>query len=336
MADNPSPELFCRNLLEMVACLHQQGYQRLRARPSMAPSGLYWRLTVNAAHSRLEPARYTSGDGSVCFGWADAAGDSPSELARKFLLRLPELADAGHGPDAAYAAWYDAVLKCCDPGVFITAHDGEMPLNGLLGIVNGAWCELPLSPEPPVARGCAKPVPVPWPRSYWVEPGRLLAACFPGDADPLVRRGKLEGLLDHGITCIINLMHADETGHDGQPFTPYAREFAQLAAKRGLVGRCLRLPVRDMSVPSREQMAAILDAVDLAYDARRGVLVHCWGGRGRTGTVVGCWLARHGHVSGDAALARIDWLRRLDPTRRKPSPETHEQREFVRRWGVGY
>ncbi|MBI5831457.1 MAG: dual specificity protein phosphatase family protein [Armatimonadetes bacterium] len=146
----------------------------------------------------------------------------------------------------------------------------------------------------------------------------------------------MEGLLDAGITCIINLMRADEVGHDGKAFTPYAREFRERAAKRGLVGRWLRLPIRDVSVPTREHMAGILDAVDLAHDAHRGVLVHCWGGRGRTGTVVGCWLARHGHVTGQDALDRIEWLRRTDPTAGKPSPETHEQREFVRRWGVGY
>ena len=34
------------------------------------------------------------------------------------------------------------------------------------------------------------------------------------------------------------------------------------------------------------------------------VYVHCWGGIGRTGTVVGCWLVRHG-MTGDEALAEF-------------------------------
>ena len=38
------------------------------------------------------------------------------------------------------------------------------------------------------------------------------------------------------------------------------------------------------------------------------VYVHCWGGIGRTGTVVGCWLVRHGLDEGDA-IARIAALR---------------------------
>ncbi len=40
--------------------------------------------------------------------------------------------------------------------------------------------------------------------------------------------------------------------------------------------------------------------------------MHCWGGVGRTGTVVGCWLVRHGLDDGDA-IARIATLRRELP-----------------------
>ena len=32
--------------------------------------------------------------------------------------------------------------------------------------------------------------------------------------------------------------------------------------------------------------------------------MHCWGGVGRTGTTVGCWLVRHGR-SGTEALAEL-------------------------------
>jgi protein-tyrosine phosphatase len=63
--------------------------------------------------------------------------------------------------------------------------------------------------------------------------------------------------------------------------------------------------------------------------------VHCWGGKGRTGTVVGCWLVRHGKATGDQALAMIQELRKNDPTRYEPSPENETQRQMVREWKPG-
>jgi protein tyrosine phosphatase len=59
--------------------------------------------------------------------------------------------------------------------------------------------------------------------------------------------------------------------------------------------------------------------------------VHCWGGVGRTGTVVGCWLVRHGLAGGDA-LARVEALRATTPKANRPSPETDTQRDLVRGW----
>jgi hypothetical protein len=65
---------------------------------------------------------------------------------------------------------------------------------------------------------------------------------------------------------------------------------------------------------------------------RRPVYVHCWGGKGRTGTVVGCYLVRHGIAEGEAALKAIQKMRRNDPKAHEPSPETREQCDFVLRW----
>ena len=89
-----------------------------------------------------------------------------------------------------------------------------------------------------------------------------------------------------------------------------------------------RFPVRDMSIPSAPLMVAILDAISDAVAVGRGVYVHCWGGVGRTGTVIGCWYVRQG-ATGEAALARVS-ERRAGIERE--SPETDEQRDFVRTW----
>jgi protein-tyrosine phosphatase len=79
-------------------------------------------------------------------------------------------------------------------------------------------------------------------------------------------------------------------------------------------------------------MRAILDAIDDSLDRDLPVYVHCWGGHGRTATVVGCWLVRHG-MSGDEALRRIAELRRAYPElRHEPAPQANVQYAMVGNW----
>jgi len=78
-------------------------------------------------------------------------------------------------------------------------------------------------------------------------------------------------------------------------------------------------------------MRQILDTLDEALQAGHVVYVHCWGGIGRTGTVVGCYLVRHG-FTGEEALQRIACWVAGTPKAHRPSPETAEQRRMVLDW----
>jgi protein-tyrosine phosphatase len=80
-------------------------------------------------------------------------------------------------------------------------------------------------------------------------------------------------------------------------------------------------------------MAAILVAIEQAVAEGDVVYIHCWGGIGRTGTVVGCHLVRRGR-SGEAALAEVDrlWRAMAKAAWKARSPETDEQADWVRRW----
>ena len=89
----------------------------------------------------------------------------------------------------------------------------------------------------------------------------------------------------------------------------------------------------DFSIPTVERMREILDAIDRAMAADRPVYVHCFGGIGRTGTTVGCWLLRHRLAEKDDVLQVLTTLRKHDQQRgRRRSPETAEQRRFVEQW----
>jgi protein tyrosine phosphatase len=75
----------------------------------------------------------------------------------------------------------------------------------------------------------------------------------------------------------------------------------------------------DPTIPENYSRGAqnVLDFIDAELAAERPVYVHCFGGIGRTGTVVGCWMIRHGLASkGDVTrvLARL----RLKDVERAP------------------
>jgi len=175
----------------------------------------------------------------------------------------------------------------------------------------------------------------PFPRSYWVVPHKLLAGSYPGSRDQSEALEKLEGLIRCGVGHVINLMEADEKDRSGEDFITYEGTLTNLAKGIGVEVNCKRHPIRDGEVPSTEMMIAILHDIDAAISQGRPVYVHCWGGVGRTGTVVGCYLARHGLATGQDCLDRIRQLRRNDPTVHRSSPETEEQRQLLLSWQRG-
>ncbi|HEU4565314.1 MAG TPA: protein-tyrosine phosphatase family protein [Gemmatimonadaceae bacterium] len=171
----------------------------------------------------------------------------------------------------------------------------------------------------------------PHPNSYWLPGGRVLAGEYPFTRDEAAGRARLRRLLDAGITCFIDLTRAGEWG-----LVPYERALREESEALGLAAEYHRLPIPDMGIPTRARMADILDAIDNACAAGHTVYLHCWGGIGRTGTVVGCHLVRCG-MSGDEALALVATLFRSmseAKTAAHPegSPQTEEQRAFVREW----
>ncbi len=173
---------------------------------------------------------------------------------------------------------------------------------------------------------------LPFPRSYWVVPGKFLAGYYPGSRDSATAQVKLKNLLEHGIRHFVNLMEKDEDNFQGEKFVAYEDRLQTMANEMGISIELVHMPIRDMNIPLVEGMVSILDEIDRAMERNPAVYLHCWGGRGRTGTVVGCYLARHGMAVGKAALDLLGELRQNDPISHLPSPETKIQAEFVRTW----
>lgn len=173
--------------------------------------------------------------------------------------------------------------------------------------------------------------PRPHDNTYWVVPGRVLAGEYPGDRDPDVARARLEAYLETGITHFIDLTE------DVDGLLPYDGLLAEIAAERGLMVEYRRHPIRDMSVPrSPQEVVSILEAIEGALRAGGRAYVHCWGGIGRTGTVVGCYLVRRGMTGEEALEALAALWPQMEKSRwYRQTPQTLEQVQFVRAWRHG-
>jgi protein-tyrosine phosphatase len=168
----------------------------------------------------------------------------------------------------------------------------------------------------------------PTPNSYWVIPQQLLAGEYPGSSYAVRTRQTLEQLIQAGITVFIDLTEKGE-------YIEY-EPFLDLAAKPlKRLTAYYRFPIKDETTPSIDEMIEILDAIDTTISVGRKAYVHCLHGRGRTGTVVGCWLVRHGLKSNEVT-AKIAHLRQsLLFGATLSSPRTPAQQEMVLNWTIG-
>ncbi|MBU1107781.1 MAG: dual specificity protein phosphatase family protein [Candidatus Riflebacteria bacterium] len=157
-------------------------------------------------------------------------------------------------------------------------------------------------------------------RCYWVIPGRFLAGNFPYNPGIDNPHDFLHCLLDSKIDTFIDLTEEDELVH-------YQPLLAQITSK-DIVYR--RFAIVDYSVPGVAEMQEVVAIINQLLEEGRHIYLHCRGGIGRTGTVVGCWLCSQGY-NGNAALDELAKLfSASNAARFTRSPETEEQRDFVK------
>jgi len=168
----------------------------------------------------------------------------------------------------------------------------------------------------------------PFPNSYWLEPGRILCGEYPRDFDDLEDHEGMTAILEAGARVFVDLTEEGEL----KPYSALALATAlELHIDPGEL-EFHRHPIRDISVPnSTAEMQDILRTLRLARHRHETVYLHCWGGRGRTGTVAGCLLRDLFGFDGETALERLaERWRACAKSEWSESPETEEQRGFVR------
>jgi hypothetical protein len=160
----------------------------------------------------------------------------------------------------------------------------------------------------------------PLPNSYWVIPGRLLAGEYPIRGDYSDARTRLARFREAGINYFIDLTEKGEM--------PQYRHLLPVYT------RYQNSPIADTSVPaSAAQVSDLLTDIRAAVEAKRCIYVHCRAGIGRTGLIVGCYLA---NAAGDGKTVLKELNQLWQQSERAQSwptiPQTPEQADYIRRW----
>ena len=166
----------------------------------------------------------------------------------------------------------------------------------------------------------------PIPESYWVEPGHLLAGEYPAQFNSELTRLRIDALIQAGFNTFIDLTKPNET-------IAYIRTLMDEAKLYEVDVKHHRFAIGDFGLPTPEKMTSILNTIDTELQAGRKIYLHCWGGIGRTGTTVGCYLVRRGKTGEEALRQLAEWWQTVPKSQiHQRSPETRDQAEFIRNW----
>ena len=169
-------------------------------------------------------------------------------------------------------------------------------------------------------------------RCYPVIPEMLYAGEIPSSVMDELLHMKLNELARLGVTKIINLTEEGEKNFKGIPLRDYDEYLREIETQNGKSMEMIRLSIPDLDIPSVEHMKDIQSTIRNFLFNGETVYVHCWGGIGRTGTVIGCFLIENGILTTNNVLTYIEFLKRNTEIHDRNSPETDDQCNFIYSW----
>ena len=148
-------------------------------------------------------------------------------------------------------------------------------------------------------------------QSYQVSE-HLWAGEYPGDKNGECAKDKLNRMMQFGVRCFFDLTEEGE-------LIPYKDLLPSYVSYT-------RFPIRDVSVPqSIEDVRQLVKTILQKADGTHGeVYVHCWGGVGRTGTIIACLIAE------EMESPTLENKILESPTRERVSRERGRERRSLR------
>jgi atypical dual specificity phosphatase len=135
----------------------------------------------------------------------------------------------------------------------------------------------------------------------WVIEGEIAGMASPAGRDDAL----WPWLAEQGVGLVVSLTSYPPDG--------------DLLARHGI--ELLHIPVADFTPPSAEDVDTFLEHTRFQRHEGKAIVVHCGAGRGRTGTMIACYLVDQGR-SAEQAIAIVR-------KKRPGSIETREQEEAV-------
>ena len=155
---------------------------------------------------------------------------------------------------------------------------------------------------------------------YYVG-GTLFAGEYPGGKYVELAESKLKRMHHFGVRHFVDLTEEGEL-----------RPYRQLLPNDTTY---LRFPIRDIDVPkSIVVVHQLIDKMENLMKQDGFTYIHCWGGVGRTGTIVACYEARQMKepTLEKALTAMRSRFSKMPKASHRKSPETQEQIDFVRQF----
>lgn len=192
----------------------------------------------------------------------------------------------------------------------------------------------------------------PTPESNWVVPGKLLVGAYPASADDAETLDLITSILQNRVTKFVCLQQeyrehgvTEAMWRSGQALRPYFDDVRSIVKKKHLIP-CLtgydvvseqrlcftHFPIRDCSVTDDDRVLELARSLVRSIAEGHVLYLHCWGGHGRTGTLVCIMLHLMYGMSDREAM---HYCQTVHDLRQCPvvvgSPQTQTQRDQVSR-----
>lgn len=170
---------------------------------------------------------------------------------------------------------------------------------------------------------------IPIKNSYIVDKAlSIYAGEYPGDKYGEKAENKIQQMYNFGVRHFIDLTEEGE-------LVPYDSLLSDDCTHT-------RFPIRDVDIPrsTDDVHKLIAHILELSRRERGSVYIHCWGGVGRTGTIVAClyaYLMKNEGLSNDKAYELAmkklrDSFTMCPKSKYRTTPETKAQCAFIRKF----
>ncbi|CAK8999002.1 unnamed protein product [Durusdinium trenchii] len=158
---------------------------------------------------------------------------------------------------------------------------------------------------------------------------KLIAGSFPGDRSEPEHTAKVQKLIAAGVDTFLCLQERAEL----KRFTPYMQiaRLAHEASHRKSEVEFFHCPIPDLGVTADEELLKAIRTVVAKLLEGRAVYIHCWGGHGRTGTVICAFLVLCYGLSPEQAQDFYNVGEKRRKSRAGVWPHSSTQREQVER-----